>query len=355
MCGLVGIVGANLITTHLDAFSMMLHLDVTRGKDSTGVAFRKTNTKTNRVDISLLKVEGLPYNLYRKFPEVWDAKGAMVSKVGERYDWVMGHNRAATVGAINSSNAHPFHHGSIVGCHNGTISGGLHSLPSSPKLPPNCTDSERIMYALSQGWTVQKVMDTLTGAAALTWWDSDTQTYNLYRNKDRTLCYAMNPAKTILAYASEPWILRVAMANTRNIEFVKEIIEIPENQHIVLHMDKGAIKEMATHEIKVKTATPVVTSHVVNYAVNNVTKLRNHKVPSYLNTAGKRDQTFRSSSGWLDLSVMSKEEFSNKARFGCSLCGCDLDFDEHQKGEVRWAEKDTPLCFACSDEFKLAN
>lgn len=355
MCGLVGIVGANLISTHLDAFTMMLHLDVTRGKDSTGVAFRKTNTKTNRVDVSLLKVEGLPYNLYRKFPEIWDSKGSMVHKINERYDWLMGHNRAATMGAVNSSNAHPFHHEHIIGCHNGTISAGLGFLPTSPKLTDGCTDSEKIMYALSQGWTLQKIMDTLTGPVALTWWDSKQQTYNLYRNKDRTLCYATNTTKTILAYASEPWILRVAMANTRNIEFAKEIVEMPDNQHLVLHMDKGAIKEITTHEITVKTATPVVTPVVHTPYQNNVTKLKNHRVPAYLNSVSKREHTFRSSSGWLDLSSMSKEEFNHNARFGCSLCGCDLDYDEHQKGEVKWAQKDTPLCFACSDEFKLAN
>ena len=350
MCGLVGIVGANLNGSLLDSFSMMLHLDVVRGKDSTGMAFRKTNTKSGKVELGLLKVEGLPYNLYRKFPEVFDARGGVITKLTEDYNWLM----AATVCAVNSANAHPFHHGSIIGCHNGTISSGLGFLPTSPKLSPNCTDSEKIMCALSLGWSLQQVMEVLTGAAALTWWDSSKQTYNLYKNKERPLFYSMNAAKTILAYASESWILRAAMANTRNLEFTKEVIEVPDNEHIQLHMSKGSIREITKSTIVPKVITPyvnVVTQANQHYE-NNVTKLKNHKVPSYLDTRSKREYTFRSSAGWLDVTFVSKEEFNHRARFGCALCGCGLDYDEQILGEIKWVEKDTPLCLDCSDEFK---
>ena len=360
MCGLVGIIGANLTSTNLDAFMWMLHFDVTRGRDSTGVAIRRTNAKTDRSDITLLKTEGLPYNLYRKFPEVFTDRGAVVTKVGERVDWMMGHNRAATVGGVNAANAHPFHHGNIIGCHNGTISAGLYQLPSSPTLPATCTDSEKIMYALSQGWSLQRIMDTLTGAAALAWWDSDKQTYNLYRNKDRPLYYAMIANKSVLVYASEQWILRNAVSvSSRNTEVIKEIHELPEDTHLTLHMDKGAIKEQTETKITPKkVASAVVHTYPhQNYAQNHQQKnFKNHKVPAYLaaNTGSKRVEPFRSHSGWLDRSDLTAEEFKQQTKFGCSLCGCDLEFEEHQEGFVKWMTKDTPLCSGCSSDFKLA-
>jgi hypothetical protein len=332
----------------------MLHFDVTRGEDSTGVALRKT-TK-NRASVIIAKVEGHPYNLSRKFPELFNDKGVLHSKTDERFDFLMGHNRSATIGVVNSTNAHPFHHGDITGCHNGTIHVGLLSLPKGEEIIGN-TDSEKVIYALSKGWTIKKIMDTVTGAAALTWWDSSVKTFNLYRNKERPLFYTHNDANTVFAYASEDWILRLALTKGKLPEYIKNIKEFPVDQHLEIALEEN--KVVSAHWTNVEPYTykpPAVTNYGNDYYKSNrsADKLRNHKLPTYLKEV-KTTETFRTDSGWLDIKDLEKKEFNNLAKFGCSHCSIDLDYEDYTQGFVKWLQPDTPVCKSCANEFKYSN
>src|SRR3546814_11475199 len=59
---------------------------------------------------------------------------------------LFGHNRAATKGAVNQENAHPFNHGDIVGCHNGT----LYNVTNLDDHKDFKVDSENIFYDMSR-------------------------------------------------------------------------------------------------------------------------------------------------------------------------------------------------------------
>lgn len=358
MCGLVGIVGANLHLLHYEAFKWMLHLDTVRGEDSTGVALRKSFlNKKKSSQVIVAKTEGHPSNLTQKFPELFDTRGVLHLKTTERYDFLIGHNRAATVGAVNSTNAHPFHHGAITGCHNGTINHGLLQLPTSDEIKGH-TDSEKLIFALSKGWSIQKIMDTVTGAAAMTWWDSELKTFNLYRNKERPLFYTHNDANTIFAYSSEEWILRLSLNKAKLPELSKNIKEFPVNSLMSITVGETKLEEVKTVVIAplfVKTTTAVGASNVHQLPnKNRKINLHNHEKPKWLREVMDKTEPFRSDSGWLDLTDLSKKDFDYNSRYGCAACQVDLDYEDHLEGFVKWMEKDTPFCLTCSKTFKTA-
>jgi asparagine synthetase B (glutamine-hydrolysing) len=357
MCGLVGIVGANLSSLHAEAFKWMLHLDVIRGEDSTGIAVRKTfTTKKDRSQVIVAKAEGHPSNLVRKFPELFDGKGVLHTKMTERFDFLMGHNRFATVGAVNALNAHPFHHGAITGCHNGTIHTGLYNLPKGDAVNGH-TDSEKLIYALSRGWSIKQVMDTVTGAAAMTWWDAGKKTFNIYRNKERPLFYTHNDLKTVYAYSSEEWILKLALSKAKLPDMAKNITEFKIDDHMEIVLGDNKVEEVkVTHvaPLVVKTTiTPTGGGKITAFPNRNV-KLLHHSKFSWMDGVAEKHEPFRPSSGWVDRTGITKAEFEKDAKYGCALCQTDIDFEDQEEGFVKWLDLETPICGTCAKEFKEA-
>ena len=73
-------------------------------------------------------------------------------------DFVMGHLRKASVGAVGSENTHPFRHKNFTFCHNGTIyeSDRMALSERYKKLMRGNTDSERFFFFLLQSFGKQK-------------------------------------------------------------------------------------------------------------------------------------------------------------------------------------------------------
>lgn len=98
---------------------------------------------------------------------------------------LMGHNRYATMGAVNSSNAHPFEHGNITLMHNGTLDDwSLSSLRRKYSAPMFDTDSETIAW-LFDNYNPKDIVAELEGAYALTWWDDRDNSINFVNNGER--------------------------------------------------------------------------------------------------------------------------------------------------------------------------
>jgi len=241
----------------------------------------------------------------------------------------------------------------------GTISLGLTNLPTGKEIEGH-TDSEKLIYALSRGWTIKQVMDTVTGAAAMTWWDASKKTFNIYKNKERSLFFTHNDLRTVYAYASEEWILKVALNRAKLSDMVKNVKEVQANDHMEIVLGDNKIEE-----VKYNVVTPLVvkTPTTTNYGPTVVyptgkknVKLLNHDKPTWMNLqeVKRKDEPFRSTAGWLDMSGITEEEFEEHAKYGCSMCQCDIDFEDHQEGFVKWIERDTPLCKTCANEFNVA-
>jgi len=369
MCGLVGVLSNTWLSApQLEVFRWLLHLDTLRGEDSTGVAFNRTKVGTAANASTLVKAEGQPAALFRKFPEIFNRDGSFVKENHFNFKWVMGHNRAMTIGAINAKNAHPFHHGKIIGAHNGTIRTGLHTLPKGEGELKGQTDSEQVIYALSKGTSLKTIHENLKGAMALSWANTEDNTYHLFRNIERPLHYYISTTGGFVIYASEAWMIKIAAARAK-LALPTEPIALLENEHITFDLSQA--KEIVV--TKEKLALPLAPVHhqthcTADYYVTGgngrwangqygFPKKQEPKTPKWFKTDDKGNnnvidfQSIKPATGWLKTDL-SKYEFERVSRYGCVACGVDLDYNDYILGSVFFMEKDSPFCEHCAKVFK---
>lgn len=192
MCGLVGVVGAVTVKEE-GVFKQLLELDTIRGPHSTGVLSVNSN------DHSLVKSLGTPWDLYdsKKFTDL----------MSRQHNMLLGHNRWATRGGISRATAHPFEFENVVGAHNGT-------LRSVRKLDDNKdfkVDSENLYHHMDRNG-LKSTVDNLDGSYALTWLNIQDRTMNFLRNRERDLNYTFSEDGKTLFWASESWMLTVALS-----------------------------------------------------------------------------------------------------------------------------------------------
>lgn len=195
MCGIVGIISkipGGLYHTDLDLFEELLVCDSVRGLDSTGVFGIHKNKQAKS-----LKVAAEPHSLFRC--EEW---GDFRTKAVSSMTSLVGHNRSATRGAVNSTNAHPFTEGSIVLVHNGT----LHNHKDFNKDVE--VDSHAITHAFNER-PAKEVLKEINGAFTFVWYDRRVGRLFIARNNERPLAYVETSSNII--FASEgpmlDWIL----------------------------------------------------------------------------------------------------------------------------------------------------
>ena len=201
MCGLVGVVG-RITKKEKDVFRTLLILDVLRGPHSTGVASVDTNG-----NVEVVKQEGVPQNLF-------DRKSYDSMMLRTTY-CLIGHNRYATQGAINARNAHPFQFPTVTGAHNGTLKGQWR-LPDYKDFE---VDSENIFHSIDTDG-LDATIPKLDGAYALSYWDSAEEELVLLRNDERPLYYAFTPDNKTMFWASEEWMLHIALSRN-NVKYEK--------------------------------------------------------------------------------------------------------------------------------------
>lgn len=213
MCGLVGTAGEPVYPLG-KAFNELLIIDVLRGPHSTGAALIDKKGEN-----TIVKGAVLPhFLLYGKdTAPVFDKPDIMVR---------MGHNRHATIGDISNENAHPFHHGDTILAHNGTVSDFLLSNIRKGAPKQYATDSETICEAVDR-LGIDEVWPEITystGAAALTIYNTKTNTLRFIRDNNRPLSFAFTNKRKGLLWASEPEFLDFAL--TRRVDLSVDNNEI---------------------------------------------------------------------------------------------------------------------------------
>lgn len=213
MCGLVGVVG-DLTRKDKDAFKDLLTVDQLRGRDSTGM-FQVVGSGT----VEWAKAVGEPHFLYdtKSFERAFGPLGRVLA----------GHNRAATVGKVKHSTAHPFDFEHIIGMHNGT-------LRNRSKLdgPWTDVDSEQLLQHLNNGNSVQDMVDKVEGAYALVWFDRRDGTLNFVRNDERPLYTWTSDKNDLMFWASERWMLLGILARNKYTGGTVEILK--EYEHVAI-------------------------------------------------------------------------------------------------------------------------
>lgn len=235
ICGLTGVIG-NVFFKEEKALKTLLVLDSLRGLDSTGVA---TVARGNG-HVMVAKHLGDPYQLFdsRKFED--SMKGQLKA--------IIGHNRFATQGAVNAKNAHPFNFDTLVGAHNGTLR-NKYRLLDAPKFE---VDSENLYHHIEKNG-LRSAMDVCEGAWALTWWDKMEGTMNFLRNKERPLWFATSEKDECLFWASEKWMLEVALP--RHEIKINQLTELVVDTHLSIAVDNfGKMAKPVAREMKAKEA-----------------------------------------------------------------------------------------------------
>ena len=195
MCGIVGFITLKDDTRRHSKekfFREALFVDTLRGADSTGLMQLSDDFQWSYHKMAMPGPDYLQEKSIRerKF-DTWCS---------------IGHNRAATLGAVTTANAHPFHHGDVTLVHNGTLR-TMYDLPhDNRKLK---VDSELIAYNLSKEAPedAHKVLNKLNGAFALVWFDERDSSVNLVRNGDRPLHIGMTRSCDALYIASDGHML----------------------------------------------------------------------------------------------------------------------------------------------------
>lgn len=229
MCGLVGYAGENSVKLQ-NAFKFMLFVDQVRGIHSTGVA---TTNNNNNVVMFKKDVHSTDFLDMRKADNV-------ISSF--KHNAIIGHNRAATKGLVNTANAHPFSIKNITLAHNGT----LRNQSLLPDYKEFEVDSENICHAIAE-IGIEDTVKKLCGAFALTYFDSEDKTLNLVRNHERPLhyCYSLDGQgvpKTLL-WASESWMMVVA-AQRAGLT-ISKTEELPVAEMLTLDLSKAYYQDVS--------------------------------------------------------------------------------------------------------------
>jgi predicted glutamine amidotransferase len=237
MCGLVGTAGKLTAVTDKQ-FKTLLILDSIRGIDSTGIAAVDRDGECR-----VVKQVGNPYDLFGY--KVFDLALQRLNRV------LIGHNRFATQGTVTRRNAHPFDFDTLVGVHNGTL-WNKHKLKDSHLFT---VDSENIFHHIeTEG--LKSALEVMDGAWSLVWWDKLEETLNFLRNKERPMWLAHSENGENMMWASEPWMLDVAIER-ENIKYFAPVPTIID-KHYSFHIDKtGKIHKPHIKDAPGKYTPPV--------------------------------------------------------------------------------------------------
>ena len=347
MCGLCGVFGH----VGLNEKKFLKHLQVCsqlRGIDSSGVAlaFQDRSKMTPRVLTALGGFE----SLVDSHPTVFDVNDWTLNS--HQIQCVIGHHRHATKGAVNIDNAHPFLFSNIMGCHNGTVH-NTHTLEDSNYTD---TDSENILRSLNEDVkNVQKTVEFLNGAWALTWYDMRDESLHVLRNAERTLFTLKSKDGKTMFWASEVWMLMSAALRS-TLQMEEKVHDVKQDKHRVYVIgDKGVVE--------LKTSTKAKGGQTRNFTTGTGNKSRtytptqypaparvgvphNHypasALPKYTNNVIEFEETYAKTTGGIYITRRSYEE---RTKSGCTYCSDPITWD--QRKEITWFDPEYPVCKDC--------
>lgn len=355
MCGHVGIAGKLEFKDEATVKRLLIY-DYFRGPDSTGIAV----VNKEGTEAKVVKIASHPLDLF----DMQKFKSALS---GYQSSVFMGHNRAATRGAVNAIGAHPFEFDHIVGCHNGTLSPASHRELEDALGERFDVDSQAIFASIAK-FGIKKTVSMLQGAWALVWFDFKEKTLNFLRNKERPFWYAYSKEFDRIFWASEwPMIDAALKLSVQGYELYQDpdkgyrFWSTPEDIHLKYDIGKlcagGTKKPKPTVcELKGKAPAPVVTTATTGtdpfgrqgsgngsgrqttWTTTSHGKLHTSTGDTLVHLFGNKTAPFAG--------FITEDRFNQIAKYGCSWCGADVGFEE--AGVSVFESNETVLCPSCS-------
>lgn len=213
MCGIVGGASAWLSDSEKDIVNQLFVSSSLRGIDSSGLVCIASRTDTDAKLLSgVYKNTSDPLSFLSL-----DPVKSLVYPKEYHVKAIIAHNRAATVGSVVETNAHPFNFPNVVGVHNGTIRTPWHDGPNYE------TDSEALYWQINTHGTeyvVKKIGRSYQDAYALVFFDYQDKTLNFIRNTLRPLSIAKLTES--IFWASEAKMLEwIMFRNTKTAEIIE--------------------------------------------------------------------------------------------------------------------------------------
>jgi predicted glutamine amidotransferase len=180
MCGIVGFVstkGLGASTSDVKAFYNLLLADTARGADGTGMYWQDDKGKM----------------WYYK--DVGPASSVVtrgdVEKFLDDARFAVGHNRAATLGAVDKDTTHPFTYEHVIGVHNGTVA-GWKSLGAKEATMDSMAIFELLNEVDDDDTSITDFLAKLgSGAYSLVWHDKRSDVLRFARNSQRPMCMVL--------------------------------------------------------------------------------------------------------------------------------------------------------------------
>lgn len=192
MCGIFGVYSPHLTTRETALFQNLCLLNVYRGRDSTGMLRVNDTLQTNvlRATAPSIDVARHPYT-----------ENFLAQR--ERPSLLLGHCRAATIGAITPQNVHPFSFPNTIGVMNGTFRGAFTNWAKYD------TDSEAIYANISELGLVKGLEESmvLDPQFALAYFDKPSHTVNFIKNDKRPLHFTFINNRKTLVWSSDAEVL----------------------------------------------------------------------------------------------------------------------------------------------------
>lgn len=330
-----------------------------RGPDSTGLAAVRAHSR----DMKIVKLNSHSLDLFEmgRFKEVLQAGSSSV---------FLGHNRAATRGAVSTYNAHPYIFKNIVGAHNGTLDYQTHLDLEGALGDKFAVDSQALYSAIAEFGIEDAISmctegrDSTTGAWSLVWYDQSENSLNFLRNQHRPLWYAFTEDFDHIFWASEYPMIDVAIKLSGQYKLFKDdkgmsFWSTEPDLHFKWDVDAlrkgGAVVKPVVKKIKGKEPKPVVTTvstgpfpRVAGASTTcGTTTPRGAGGQSGSSTKGRI--LVKSLAGTtIDpfAGVLRREGFNAMAEDGCAWCAKPMMFES--PGTLVYEREGVALCADCS-------
>ena len=248
MCGIIALISKEARGLYMydrEIFEESLVADTVRGMDSTGVF---SVSMKNELHVVKQGIDAITFMRSPSYKE-WATKVPS-------YRAMVGHNRKATSGDVNSKNAHPFKEGNITLVHNGML---FNAKEINKEVD---VDSHALCHSFATKGAKETLKD-VSGAFALIWYDLAKKEMYLWRNSDRPLALVELSDKIVVA--SEINMIKWILERDKRVCTIKREGILKENTLYTIKLDpfkmteEPLAKEWPIHQVPANS--PLGTAH----------------------------------------------------------------------------------------------